>query len=465
MLSQTIAAPATRRPSEVLARLRRRNPSPYGFLLNLGLGEVLVGASPEMFVRCTGDRVESAPISGTTARGGDPTEDAERIQALLSSEKEAAELTMCTDVDRNDKARVCRPGSVRVVGRRRLGAYQGLVHTVDQVEGTLRDGFDGWDAFLTHLWAATVTGAPKPGAMRLVEEWEDSPRRWYGGAVGYVTAGGEVDTGLTLRTVRLVDGVAEVRAGASLLLGSDPEAEEAETRLKASAVLRAVLDDGAAGPAAVPESAAGGVLVLDHEDSFVQTLADYFRQAGCATRTVRWDARRPLAAEPGPGGLVVLSPGPGRPERYRMAAVLAEAVAVELPVFGVCLGLHGIVEFFGGSLDYLPAPVHGRVSTIEVVAPAAALFAELPPAFPAARYHSLAARADSLPSCLRVTATTEDGLVMAVEHRELPIAAVQFHPESLLTSEADTGLRLVRNAVATLGGAGLRRSGSPPPAG
>ena len=169
-------------PAELFRRLKERNPSPYGFVINLGEGEYLVGASPEMYVRVDEDRVETCPISGTIARGGDPISDAAQILALLNSEKDESELTMCTDVDRNDKSRICRPGSVQVIGRRQIEMYSRLIHTVDHVEGRLRDGFDCLDAFLTHTWAVTVTGAPKLAAMEFIEAHERSPRAWYGGA-------------------------------------------------------------------------------------------------------------------------------------------------------------------------------------------------------------------------------------------------------------------------------------------
>src|SRR5262245_19752875 len=117
---QTFSEPCLVPPSELFRRLRERNPAPYGFLINLGQAEYLVGASPEMYVRVDGDRVETCPISGTIARGGDPISDAIQIQRLLNSSKDESELTMCTDVDRNDKSRICKPGSVRVIGRRQI---------------------------------------------------------------------------------------------------------------------------------------------------------------------------------------------------------------------------------------------------------------------------------------------------------------------------------------------------------
>ena len=232
--------------------LRRRNPAPYEFFFNLGEGECLVGASPEMYVRVTGDRVETCPISGTIRRGTDPLEDAENIRSLLNSAKEESELTMCTDVDRNDKSRVCVPGSVTVIGRRQIEMYSRLIHTVDHIEGRLRPGLDALDAFLTHMWAVTVTGAPKIWAMQFIEDHEQAPRRWYGGAVGMIGFDGNMNTGLTLRTAHIENGVATVRAGATLLFDSDPAAEEAETELKARALLE-TLAEAAAAPSSPEE--------------------------------------------------------------------------------------------------------------------------------------------------------------------------------------------------------------------
>src|SRR5690606_29257481 len=230
VLSQTFRLPCPRSPATIFRTLQEHNPAPYALLINLGNAEYLAGASPEMYVRVEGKRVETCPISGTIPRGSDPVEDAQRIRELLESAKDESELTMCTDVDRNDKSRICEPGSVKVLGRRQIELYSRLIHTVDHVEGVLRDGFDALDAFLSHTWAVTVTGAPKPAAIAQVEAKEKSPRAWYGGAVGKVGFDGNLNTGLTLRTVRLLDGMAEVRAGATLLFDSTPEAEELETR-------------------------------------------------------------------------------------------------------------------------------------------------------------------------------------------------------------------------------------------
>ena len=452
VVGQLFAASCADPPSVVFQRLRQANPAPYGALINLGEGEFLVSASPEMFVRVEGKRIETCPISGTIARGRDPVEDAERIRELLNSTKDESELTMCTDVDRNDKSRVCVAGSVKVIGRRQIEMYSRLIHTVDHVEGELRPEFDALDGFLSHAWAVTVTGAPKLWAIRFIEEEERSARRWYGGAIGRLTFDGNMNTGLTLRTIRMKDGIGEVRAGATLLFDSDPEGEDDECRLKASALFAAIAGNRAAAPAAVagtPQSGRGRkVLLVDHEDSFVHTLAGYVRQTGAECTTLRHDfARAELAEGPLPD-LVLLSPGPGRPDDFAMRETLDLLLKRRIPVFGVCLGLQGIVEYFGGALDVLDTPMHGKPSVIR--ASGNRLFGGLPKEFAVGRYHSLYARKSALPAVLSVAAETQDGVIMAIEHKTLPIAAVQFHPESVMTSPSSVGLPIIAAMLATL---------------
>jgi anthranilate synthase len=447
---QSFYEPCEAAPSVLFETLRRVNPSPYGFLLNLG-GEYLVGASPEMFVRVEERRVETCPISGTIARGADAIEDAERIRTLLNSAKDEAELTMCTDVDRNDKARVCEPGSVRVIGRRQIELYSHLIHTVDHVEGQLAPGFDALDAFLTHAWAVTVTGAPKRAAIRTIEAVETSPRRWYGGAVGCLGFDGSANTGLTLRTIQLRDGIAEIRVGATLLADSIPEEEERETHTKAAALFRTLQlvgeARGGAAAAAAPAREERRVLLVDCEDSFVHMLGGYFRAEGARLAVLRHDVARPAIAA-GAWDLVVLSPGPGRPDEFAVPAMVRACVDAGLPVFGVCLGLQGIVEAFGGELGVLPEPQHGKTAQVRVVTPGAGLFEGVPERFAAGRYHSLYAL--RLPHVLRATAYSQDDIVMAIEHESLPVAAVQFHPESIMTLGGEAGRRIVRNALLRL---------------
>jgi anthranilate synthase len=443
---QLFAEPCDRSPAEVFQRLCVINPSPYGALMNLGEGEFLVSASPEMFVRSDGRRVETCPISGTIARGTDAIGDAEQIRQLLNSEKDEFELNMCTDVDRNDKARVCVPGTIKVLARRQIETYSKLFHTVDHVEGMLRPGFDALDAFLTHAWAVTVTGAPKLWAMQFVEDHERSPRRWYAGAIGAVNFDGSINTGLTIRTIRMKDGLAEVRVGATCLFDSDPAAEDRECQVKAAALFQALRGDPPKPLSTFAPDATGSgkqVLLIDHDDSFVHMLADYFRQVGADVTVVRhvhaldmlkrktWD-------------LLVLSPGPGRPEDFAIKKTIDAALAKKLPVFGVCLGVQAIGEYFGGELGQLTHPAHGRPSRVQVRG--GRLMRNLPNEIVIGRYHSLFVERDSMPDVLSVTASTEDGVAMALEHKTLPVAGVQFHPESLMSLGNEVGLRIVENA-------------------
>ncbi len=450
---QTFYEPCTSKPSEISRRLKAINPSPYSFFINLGENEFLVGASPEMFVRVQGRRVETCPISGTIKRGADAIGDAEQIIKLLNSKKDESELTMCSDVDRNDKSRVCEPGSVRVIGRRQIEMYSRLIHTVDHIEGRLRADMDAFDAFLSHAWAVTVTGAPKLWAMRFIEENEKSPRAWYGGAIGMVHFNGDLNTGLTLRTIRIEGGIAAVRAGATLLFDSIPEEEEAETELKASAMLAAIREAKAGNAAISPrETAKVGegvrILLVDHEDSFVHTLANYFRQTGASVSTVRAPVTEEVFERIKPD-LVVLSPGPGLPKDFDCAGTIKRARARDLPIFGVCLGLQALAEAYGGTLRQLHVPMHGKPSRITVSKPGV-IFSGLPREVTVGRYHSIFADPVRLPDDFLVTAETEDGVIMAFEHRREPVAAVQFHPESIMSLGSDAGMRMIENVVAHL---------------
>lgn len=441
------------KPSDISKRLKAINPSPYSFFINLGNQEYLVGASPEMFVRVSGRRIETCPISGTIKRGEDPIADSEQILKLLNSKKDESELTMCSDVDRNDKSRVCEPGSVKVIGRRQIEMYSRLIHTVDHIEGRLRDDMDAFDGFLSHAWAVTVTGAPKLWAMRFIESHEKSPRAWYGGAIGMVGFNGDMNTGLTLRTVRIKDGIAEVRAGATLLNDSIPHEEEAETELKASAMLSAIRDAKAGNSGKIQRDVAAvgkgvNILLVDHEDSFVHTLANYFRQTGATVSTVRSPVPEEIFDRLDPD-LVVLSPGPGNPKDFDCKATIKKARARNLPIFGVCLGLQAIAEAYGGELRHLALPMHGKPSRIRVLEPGL-VFSGLGKEVTVGRYHSIFADPSTLPREFIITAESEDGTIMGIEHAKEPIAAVQFHPESIMTLGGDAGMRMIENVVAHL---------------
>jgi anthranilate synthase len=429
---QVFFEPCNDSPAAVFKRLKQSNPS------------------PEMFVRVDGSQIETCPISGTIKRGTDAIDDANQIKTLLNSDKVESELSMCTDVDRNDKSRVCEPGSVRVLGRRQIEMYSRLIHTVDHVKGILKPEFDALDGFLAHTWAVTVTGAPKLAAMQFIEQNEKSQRHWYGGAIGHIGFDGNLNTGLTLRTIRIKNGIAEVRAGATLLIDSDPVEEELETRLKASALIdsiRGTAKKALSGADRVFSSEEGvGItaLMVDHQDSFVHNLGTYFRQCGVEVLTLRPEAARKYL-ENNSVDLVILSPGPSAPKYFCMNETIDATLARAIPIFGVCLGLQGLVEYFGGGgeLQELAYPMHGKQS--DVCHDESEIFAGIASPFAAGRYHSLVAK--TVPECLTVTAKTEDGSIMAIQHASLPIQALQFHPESIMSLRNAAGHTLIRNVV------------------
>ncbi len=446
VLRQTFSAPFSGSPSELFQRIQKSSPSPYEFIIQMG-DEQLIGASPEMFVRVEGDVVETCPIAGTARRSGDPLRDAESIRELLNSTKEESELTMCSDVDRNDKSRVCVPGSVRVIGRRLIESYAGLFHTVDHVKGTLMDSFDSLDAFLTHMWAVTIIGAPKKAAAQAIEDLEKDARGWYGGAVGMLNLNGDINTGITIRTVHLKGSVARYAAGATLLFDSDPRSEDEECRLKATAFFRALYPEVATREKEHQTRKVGeGVrlLLVDNDDCFIHTLANYARQTGARVSTFRSNVALEVIDSSRPD-IVLISPGPARPEDFGVPNLVRELARRGIPVFGVCLGLQGIVEAFDGTLQVLGYPMHGKGSLI--THQGKGVFHDLPSPFRVGRYHSLYADRDTFPSCLEVTAESEDGVIMGIRHRDLPIEAVQFHPESILSLERDCGLRLMENVI------------------
>ncbi len=461
VLSQTFTTEVNETPTNIFKRLSKMNPSPYMFLVNFG-EEQLVGASPEIYIRVTDKRYETCPISGTVRRGNSALEDYDRSMELLTSNKEESELTMCTDVDRNDMARVCVPGSVKIIGRRQLEFYSHLIHTVDHVEGTLAENYDALDAFQTHMWACTVSGSPKPAAIQAIENLEESPRGWYSGAIGFLSFNGDINTGITLRTATLKNGKATIRAGATLLYDSNPEMEEQETRTKAAAFLATLAKESApqensqekARHFDPPRELEGKkVLLVDYRDSFVHNLAAYIRTLGVEVITLRAGFPLDYLDKIKPD-LVFLSPGPGLPDDFSMTTFIGEIVQRKLPLFGVCLGHQGIAQYFGASLEQLPTPKHGKSAV--VTHSNSPIFEGLPESFEAGRYHSIYVTPESLSNELKITAETTDSfdskirVPMAIEHQNLPIASVQFHPESLMTLKGCAGYRILQNALTTL---------------
>ena len=239
VLSQRFSAAAELPPVQLYRALRLLNPSPYTFFLKIG-DQALVGSSPEVMVRLTGDRVELRPIAGTRPRGDSEQEDRRLADELLADEKEKAEHVMLVDLGRNDVGRVSEPGSVQVTEYMVIERYSHVMHMVSHVQGILRREFDALDVIRATFPAGTLTGAPKIRAMEIIHELEPEPRGAYGGAVGYISYDGNMDLAITIRTLDVRPGTVAIQAGAGIVYDSVPQREFEETCHKARGMQHAV---------------------------------------------------------------------------------------------------------------------------------------------------------------------------------------------------------------------------------
>lgn len=239
VLSQRFSAKTNVPPLQLYRALRLLNPSPYTFYLKIG-EQTLVGSSPEVMVRLTGNRIETRPIAGTRWRGKTEQEDAKLADELLSDEKEKAEHVMLVDLGRNDLGRISEFGSVQVTEYMVIERYSHVMHMVSHVEGILRKEFDAYDVMKATFPAGTLSGAPKIRAMEIIHELEPQPRGVYGGAVGYVSYSGNMDLAITIRTMDICDGTVSVQAGAGIVFDSVPQREHEETCHKARGMWKAV---------------------------------------------------------------------------------------------------------------------------------------------------------------------------------------------------------------------------------
>ncbi|MEW2525154.1 anthranilate synthase component I [Streptomyces sp. NPDC047071] len=237
--SQRFETPCAASALDVYRVLRATNPSPYMYLLRFD-GFDVVGSSPEALVKVEDGRAMVHPIAGTRPRGATPKEDQELADELLADPKERAEHLMLVDLGRNDLGRVCEPGSVEVVDFMSIEKYSHVMHIVSTVTGRVAADRSAFDVLTACFPAGTLSGAPKPRAMQIIDELEPARRGLYGGCVGYLDFAGDSDTAIAIRTALLRDGTAYVQAGAGVVADSDPVAEDTECRNKAAAVLRAI---------------------------------------------------------------------------------------------------------------------------------------------------------------------------------------------------------------------------------
>jgi anthranilate synthase component 1 len=239
--SQRFSLPLNAPPMALYRALRRLNPSPFLFIVNMD-GFSLVGSSPEILVRLRDDTVTVRPIAGTRPRGATAAEDAALADELLADPKEQAEHLMLLDLGRNDVGRVADIGTVEVTEEFTVERYSHVMHIVSNVQGRLKPALTGLEALVAGFPAGTVSGAPKIRAMEIIDELESERRSFYAGAVGYFGANGDMDTCIALRTALVRDGTMYVQAGGGVVADSDPEAEYQESRNKAKALLRAAAE-------------------------------------------------------------------------------------------------------------------------------------------------------------------------------------------------------------------------------
>jgi len=239
VIAQQFTKPTSASPLAIYRALRATNPSPYMYFLRFG-DEAIIGASPEMLVRCHDQRLDYRPIAGTRKRGATEAEDWMLAEEMRNDEKEVAEHTMLVDLGRNDLGRVSDYGSVEVEQLMRVESYSHVQHLVSSLRSRLRDDLDRFDALAACFPAGTVTGAPKIRAMQIIDELEPAPRGVYAGAVLYVDYANNLDSCIAIRTIDLHDGVATVQAGAGIVADSVPDREFEECVNKARAMFRAV---------------------------------------------------------------------------------------------------------------------------------------------------------------------------------------------------------------------------------
>ena len=336
---------------------------------------------------------------------------------------------MLVDLGRNDLGRVCEYGSVKVDELMEVESYSHVMHIVSSVSGTLREGVGAMDALRSVLPAGTLSGAPKVRAMQIIDELEPVKRGGYGGAIGYLSYAGDLDTAIHIRTVVVKDGVAHVQAGGGTVADAKPDYEYEESVAKTQR--RDARDRARLRTAGLAMSGARASLI-DNYDSFTYNLVQYLGELGAE---VRDGAQRPRerrgAARAAATTAAWSRPGPCTPDEAGISLeVVRRMPEAGIPTLGVCLGHQALAQAFGGRVD--AAPAGARQGDDDRARRAHDLQRPASP-LTVGRYHSLVVDAE-LPDCLEESARG-GGVLMGVRHRELPAEGVQFHPESVLTEQ------------------------------
>ena len=395
----------------------------------------VAGASPEPLLTVSGRHASTRPIAGTRPRGATLADDERIAGELLADEKERAEHVMLVDLGRNDLGRVCEYGTRRGrhvhVGRDLLARH---AHRLQRQRRRCATEVGAMDALRSILPAGTLSGAPKVRAMEIIDELEPVKRGGYGGAIGWLSYTGDLDTCIHIRTVVVKDGRAHVQAGGGTVA-------DAQARLRVRGVREQ--GQGRAPGARAGRRAAGvavNVLVVDNYDSFTYNLVQYLGELGAELEVVRNDAADGRRAAR-PARPTASSSRPARARRPRRASRSRRCGASRRPGSRRSASASGTSRWpqaFGGTVIQ-HEPVHGKTTTI--THDGRTLYAGLAPELTVGRYHSLVVDEGTLPDCFEQTAHG-GGVLMGIRHRELPAEGVQFHPESVLT---ESGRELLAN--------------------
>lgn len=429
VLSNRLSAPFEGSLLDTYRVLRTINPSPYMFYFS-GTDVEVAGASPETLVKLKDGVLHTFPLAGTRPRGKTDEEDKTLEESLLHDEKELAEHNMLVDLGRNDLGKVSKFGTVQVEKLHSIERYSHVMHIGSTVRGEIRDDRDALDAIEAVLPAGTLSGAPKIRACQLIGELENNKRGIYGGAIGYIDFTGNMDTCIAIRIAYKKNGRVFVRSGAGIVADSVP-------RNRVSGMHQQ--DEGRGQRL---DACAGGrpmILLIDNYDSFSYNLYQLVGAIDPNIRVIRNDELRIEEIDALHPARIILSPGPGRPEDAGVLIDVVKTLSPRIPTLGVCLGHQAICAAFGATVTYAKELMHGKQSLVHFDT-SSRLFQNCPKTAPVARYHSLAADAATMPDCLKVTAVTDDGEIMAVQHTDYPIYGVQFHPESIMTPNGKTML-------------------------
>jgi len=423
VLSQGMRRSFRGSPAAAFETLRQRYPMPEMYFVNFGNGEIILGASPCMQARLQGDRLDIAPVCGTSPRGKDALDDAQLTMALMRSDKETAALTVGTDAHLERLYQLCEADSVELVSHHRPHHFASLIHTMSHVRGRLRPGFDWLDVLLGTSSTATAHGVSRGAALALIAACEASPRGWYTGSAGRIGVDGNMQLGTILRSAWLRDSVVEVRTGSLLVADSDPHLEEEETRVKATSLLN-ILTQSRASSAGGALQAAATVPGLP-QSVHLQAAGDPL-EASLRAALQRYSV-----------GVVEADAGARSREMtpHIIAALAPDAVAWPITGQQPLLLLGGAAERalldLGGIGVYRDVSCFGHPVMVKPCGALVAVLGSQTP-FSAGLYTTMRFDVAAMPESIEVLATDEHDAVLAFRCRARTLIGLGFRPESLL---------------------------------